>query len=510
MFFSDQFKSQRNSSEIETRLKAQIEIRRSPITTHIPLDLTKRLNREIETRNYNTDPHTYTKLFQSDSSTNPIIFNKFSNAINSAIDHIKNNNLYVLLDSYGNSFAKPDEFTTATPLQLAIINKKLIAVKIILNYLNYDLSTTDINYLAIATEISDTSIMKELLLCKGTDPNVRGGTQSQLPLYYAIVNKNLDAMDLLLDAGIKFELVLNNDLSFIEFCINNRYPDIIILKLLSNPGMILFESDLEAIFKFGGPEIVKSVLVSDIKFPECDLNKLFSMLSKRVDIDIRILVLMKDMIDSDQFDTYFLTVLLDAITNSNTDTIQYLLQNNYVDLAMISESGNNAITTAILFASDEINYMLAQHIHTNCTPNKKAKIVNHVTPSHQTPMLIISDKNNTSLFKLFYELFKDELEFDPELTFKILFHAIKNSNAEIFDICIGLINPNKTDVSGMTLAMHAVNLKKLDLAKKMINHIEFDINTLDALGKNTSLGRTNMPAALERLDSYSTRALRQP
>ena len=533
MLFSNQYNCHKNN-DIESRLKSQIEMRKPGndnsksmcnfgIKTRecYNIDFTNKFEIEIKTRNYNTDSCTYTNLFKSDSLNNPIIFNKFSTAINSASDEEKarnvpfsnptgknrvfsspdtiKNSLYALLDKYGNSFAKSDVdvesnildyYTITTPLQLAIVNKKIIAVKIILNYLAYDLTNADINYLAIATEVStnpaDTEIMKELLLCKGSDPNVRGGTQSQLPLYYAIINKNLESIDLLLHAGINFELCLDNNLTFIEFCIYNKYPDIITLSLLKNQNMILYEADLKAIFKFGSSDIIKSVLSAGIISLEInyDLNKLFTELTNRPDIDIQILVLMQNLIDSDQFNQHFNTILNTAITNSDIGTVQYLLQNNYVDLTISDVSGHSALTTALLVGSNEINHMIAYYINTNCTPDIKTKIINHKTSSDQTPLLIIAEKDNTDLFKLFHKLFESDLELDPKSNFKILYYAIKNSNSEIFDIVIKLIDINDVDSSGMTLAMHAINLKKIDIAKKIINLEKFNVHVADALGRN--------------------------
>ena len=426
---------------------------------------------------------------------NDFVTKSFLDAINSAT----NNELHALLEKYGNNFRqKPTDSAIAnniyliqTPLQLAIINKKIQAVKIILKYLEYSLTTDQINYVAMVTElcydIADTAILTEILKCKGANPNKIGGTKLQVPLYYAILNKCLASIDILLATEIDFDITkFNSGLSAIEFCILNRYPDEIVSKLLNHKNIVLSKSDLDVIFVSASPTVITQVLTSDIKSSvvDFDFNQTYNSLINRQDIGIDILMLMQQFVDDDYFNIHLNNLLTDAITKSNVNAVEYLLQKTSIDLTIIDSYGKNALTTALLSASDEIVKLLLNHININCSVDNKIKIINQRTSSYQTPILIISEKNNTDLFKLFYKLFQTEINFDSKIGYKLLYDTIKNSNSEIFDLAIKHFPINTTDSGGMTLAMHAVRLNKLPFVKKLITDINFNINITDVLGRN--------------------------
>ncbi len=143
-----------------------------------------------------------------------------------------------------------------------------------------------------------------------------------------------------------------------------------------------------------------------------------------------------------------------------------------------------ALILSLTVGSTDINKLIISHIRSNYDIRERIELINYKTFTDQTPIMIITENNQTELFKLFYRLFHKEISLGSQMMLKILCCAIKNSNTDIFDLVIANFPINTTDSDGMTVAMCAVDCSKLSVAKKIICRSDFDVNIIDESGKN--------------------------
>ena len=377
--------------------------------------------------------------------------------LNEFISAIKYNHLELLPDlffKYGN--IKDDN--GLTPLKIAILCNNREAVNKILMLSEFCLDSTSI--LATACEINDNHIIKQILEIPTLDINSKGGSSNESPLFYTILNNNLEIGELLLKKNITLQK--HGGASFFFQALSSQRCEFAEL-LLDFPEIILSREEIELVFNKGTDSLIRKFLIRNKDNSIDKINDLFLNIISRHDISINTLECFYKHMDINHQDPFKNTALLYVCASGNLDKLKSLLtafSPTQIDLSLTNYLEMNAFMCCIeKLDTDCVNYLI-NYIKQYYGQQTLEKIISQKNKHDENCLLLALKKDNLELVKLLKNNFTLNFNCCDYLGISPLIYAIQKSSRDLFDFLMEIsdLDINYSDFDGMTPLMHAVKL----------------------------------------------------
>ncbi|ARF12478.1 ankyrin repeat protein [Klosneuvirus KNV1] len=403
------------------------------------------------------------------------------------IQAIKTNNipfLHKLLSTCG--YIK--DSNNLTPLKVAIVNNKYMAVEAILQHLNY-IADEDLFALACeyCTDDVGLQIIKELAKCNNFDVNRKGGSINESPLYFLIRNNHKDGIDyLLIFENIDLNSPIKNKQSLLQYAVTNGKLAIVEL-LASHKNIQLTSENVDTILNSSNNTMIEKVLANN-KLDLQNKDKLYEYyfkLVKSVTIKPNTLKYFENYVDINCKDNSGNTVLFYVINNNDYSKLTYFLSHPKIDLTITNSDGSSALLSSIIKNNSDVVKRLFEHVK-NYSDEIKKKLSEEVTELNESLLIVSAKNNNYDIFKQVYTTLKYNVNHVDFNGYTALYYAISKLNKNIFQLLINdpEIDVNKQDSNGLSLLMHVCDKKNDEFIYQLLNHKNININLQNHKGHN--------------------------